>query len=43
MFQYHDRNGCKKGLNAKTIERQVDMLKVSQPVREEALMFIQQY
>ena len=40
---FYNSNGCKKGLNAKTIERQVDMLNVSQPVREEALMFIQHY
>ena len=40
---FYNRNGCKKGLNTKTIERQVDMLNVSQPVTEEALMCIQQY
>ena len=40
---FYNRNGCKKGLNTKTIERQVDMFNVSQPVTEEALMFIQQY
>ena len=37
----YNKNGCKKkGLNAKTIERQLDMLNVSQTVEKKALYVI---